>query len=160
MTILNRFYASGGPELKHQTLQITDGVLTHYLTEGWDDITATLETGEIVTFTACAMSVALPGRNEDGTQDLKFALCNITGEISEYIRDVLRLSRKCRIAYRVFLDHDMTAPAEPPSWFEVKAGQWTATQADITAGYFDLLSTAWPRQTYNLEDYPGIRYIA
>ncbi|EWC39051.1 DUF1833 family protein [Stutzerimonas stutzeri] len=160
MTILNRLYASAGPEIIHQTLEITDGVVTHYLTNGWDDLTATLENGQTVTFLACGMDIALPARNADGTQDLKFALCNITGEISAYIQQVLREGRRCQLAYRSFLSVDLTGPAEPPHRFEVKGGQWTATQVDITAGYFNLLETAWPRRTYNLVDHPGLRYIA
>lgn len=160
MTILNRLYASAGPEIIHETLQITDGTATHYLTKGWDDITATLETAETVTFIACGMEIALPARNSDGTQDLKFALCNITGEISEYIRTVLKEGRECRLAYRSFVSTDLSAPAEPPHWFAVKSGQWTATQVDVTAGYFDLLSTAWPRRLYDLNHFPGLRYIA
>jgi len=160
MTILNRLYASVGPEILHQTLEITDGVITHYLTDGWDDLTATLETGATVTFIACGMDLALPARNADGTQDIKFALCNITGEISEYIRTVLKEGRDCRLAYRSFISTDLSEPAEPPHWFAVKGGQWTSTQADITAGYFDLLSTAWPRELYNLSKFPGLRYIS
>lgn len=159
MTVLNRLYASVGPEIIHQTLEITDGVVTHYLTKGWDNITATLETGQTVTFIACGMDVALPARNADGTQDLKFALCNITGEISAYIRTVLKEKRRCQLAYRSFVSTDLSAPAEPPHWFEVKAGQWTATQVDITAGYFNLLETAWPRNLYTLNKYPGLRHI-
>ena len=159
MTILNRLYASGGTEIEIPTLQITDGVVTHYLTNGWDDVTATLETGETVTFVAFGMDLALPARNGDGTQDIKFALCNITGEISEYIRTVLREKRVCDLAYRTFISTDLSEPAEPPHWFKVKGGQWTATQVDITAGYFDLLNTAWPRALYNLSNFPGLRYI-
>ncbi|MGC5620422.1 DUF1833 family protein [Enterococcus faecalis] len=160
MTVLKRLYASAGPEIIHETLQITDGVNTHYLTRGWDDLTATLETGVTVTFLACGMDLALPARNADGTQDLKFALCNVTGEISAYVQEVLREGRQCQLAYRVYISTDLTAPAEQPHWFTVKSGQWTATQVDITAGYFNLLETAWPRRTYNLLDFPGLRYIA
>ena len=160
MTVLNQLYASGGNQIVHETLEITDGVVTHYLTNGWDDITARLETGETVTFIACGMALALPAKNADGTQDLKFALSNITGEISAYIQTVLREKRKCNLVYRPYLESDLEAPAEPPYRFEVKGGQWTATQVDITAGYFNLLETGWPRKTYNLIDFPMLRYIA
>lgn len=160
MSILKRLYASAGQEIIHETLEISDGVTTFWLTKGWDDITATLETGQTVTFTACGMDVALPARNADGTQDLKFALCNIAGDVSAFLRDMLAGGRKAHILYRSFVSSDLGAPAEPPHWFEVKGGQWTATQADITAGYFNLLETAWPRRIYNLNDFPGLRYIA
>lgn len=160
MTILNRLYSSGGPEIEHPTLQITDGVVTHYLTNGWDDLTARLENDETVTFIACGMALALPDKNGDGTQDLKFALCNISGDISQYIKTVLKEKRRCQLAYRSYLSTDLSAPTEQPVWLDVKEGQWTATQADITAGYFNLLDTAWPREIWNLINYPCLRYIA
>lgn len=160
MTVLNQLYASGGDKIIHDTLTITDGVATHYLTNGWDDITARLETGEWVTFIACGMALALPAKNADGTQDLQFALSNITGEISAYIQEVLKDKRRSELVYRAYIDDDLEAPSEAPFRFEIKSGQWTATQVDITAGYFNLLETGWPRRVYNLIDFPMLRYIA
>jgi hypothetical protein len=89
MTILNRLYASSGPEVIIETLQITIGDEVHYLCNGYEDITATTENGDTVTFKACAMDVALPARNADGTQDLKFALCNVDGVVSTAIRNAI-----------------------------------------------------------------------
>lgn len=89
MTQINRLYASSGPEVIIETLQITIGLDVHYLCQGYEDITAATENGETVTFTASAMDIALPARNEDGTQDLKFALCNIDGVVSTAIRNAL-----------------------------------------------------------------------
>ena len=160
MTVLNQLYASGGDKIIHDTLAITDGVETHYLTNGWDDITARLETGEWVTFIACGMALALPAKNADGTQDLQFALSNITGEISAYIQEVLTDKRRSELVYRAYIEDDLEAPAEAPYRFEIKSGRWTATQVDIVAGYFNLLETGWPRKTYNLIDFPMLRHIA
>ncbi|MGF0295372.1 DUF1833 family protein, partial [Escherichia coli] len=86
MTILNRLYASSGPEEIIETMQISIGSDIHYLCKGYENITATKENGDTVTFTACAIDIALPARNADGTQDLKFALCNIDGVVSTAIR--------------------------------------------------------------------------
>ena len=89
MTILNRLYASSGPEVIIETLQINIGDEVHYLCNGYDDITATTENGDTVEFKACTMDVALPARNDDGTQDLKFALCNVDGKVSTAIRNAI-----------------------------------------------------------------------
>ncbi|MEF0683903.1 DUF1833 family protein, partial [Klebsiella pneumoniae] len=89
MTQIKRLYASSGPELIIETLQITIGSDVHYLCQGYEGITATTENGDTVTFTACAIDIALPARNADGTQDLKFALCNIDGVVSTAIRNAL-----------------------------------------------------------------------
>lgn len=160
MTILNRLYASGGKEVIHRTLEINDGVAVHYLVGGWDDVEARLETGEIVTFVAVGLDVALPKRNSDGTQDLAFAVCNITGEVSDFIKEVLRTGRHCEVVMRTYLDTDLAAPATPPHRYKLKGGSWTVTQATLTAGYFNILEIGWPRNFYTPDKFPGTRYIA
>ncbi|EBH2620178.1 DUF1833 domain-containing protein, partial [Salmonella enterica subsp. enterica serovar Heidelberg] len=86
MTILNRLYASSGEEVIIETLQINISSEVYYLCKGFDDITATTENGDAVTFNAAAIDIALPARNSDGTQDLQFAIDNIDGVTSTAIR--------------------------------------------------------------------------
>ncbi|HEE4921644.1 TPA: DUF1833 family protein, partial [Klebsiella pneumoniae] len=114
MTRLNRLYASSGPEVIIETLQITVGSDVHYLCQGYEDITATTESGNTVTFTACAIDIALPARNADGTQDLKFALCNVDGVVSTTIRNALANRLSASLTYRSFISTDLAAPAEVP----------------------------------------------
>ncbi len=95
MTQIKRLYASSGPEVIIETLQITIGSDVHYLCQGYESITATTENGDTVTFSACAIDIALPARNADGTQDLKFALCNIDGVVSTAIRNALANQSVC-----------------------------------------------------------------
>jgi hypothetical protein len=111
MTILNRLYASSGPEVIIETLQINIGDEVHYLCNGYDDITATTENGDTVEFKACAMDVALPARNDDGTQDLKFALCNVDGKVSTAIRNAINNLNSASLTYRSFISTDLAAPA-------------------------------------------------
>ncbi len=154
MTQIKRLYASSGPEVIIETLQITIGSNVHYLCQGYEDITATTENGDTVTFSACAIDIALPARNADGTQDLKFALCNIDGVVSTAIRYALanRL--------RSYISTDLAAPAAVPYTLKIKSGSWTATEVQITAGYMNILDTAWPRYRYTLPVFPGLRYIS
>lgn len=160
MTILNRLYASSRPEVIIETLQINIGDEVHYLCNGYDDITATTENGDTVEFKACAMDVALPARNDDGTQDLKFALCNVDGKVSTAIRNAINNLNSASLTYRSFISTDLAAPAEVPYTLKIKSGYWTATEAQITAGYMNILDTAWPRYRYTLPVFPGLRYIS
>lgn len=159
MSILKRLYASSGPELIHEVLEVSDGITTYWMTKGWDDLVVILETGEAVTCIPCGMDLALPARNDDGTQDLTFALSNIDGVASGFIRAALRDQRRMTLVYRVYTSDDLGAPAHAPHRFKIKGGSVTATQVSITAGYFDLLDTRWPRNTYNLSKFPGLRYL-
>jgi hypothetical protein len=159
MSILERLYASGGAEVEHETLAIAVGSKTHYLTKGWEDITAVLETGQTVTFKACGMDVAKPSRNADGVQDLRFALTNIDGVVSTEIRAALAARLEMTVTLRVYLSNDLLAPAKKPLSMVIKGGQWTATEVQVTAGFMNILATAWPRDRFNLTKHPGLRYI-
>lgn len=160
MTILNRLYASSGPEVIIETLQINIGDEVHYLCKGYEDITATTENGDTVTFIAGAIDIALPARNGDGTQDLQFAISNIDGVASTAIRNALDNLSTASLTYRNYVSTDLAAPASAPYTLAIKSGSWTATQAQITAGYMNVLDTAWPRYRYTLNNFPGLRYIS
>ncbi|HDU2883997.1 TPA: DUF1833 family protein, partial [Klebsiella pneumoniae] len=116
--------------------------------------------GNTVTFTACAIDIALPARNADGTQDLKFALCNVDGVVSTTIRNALANRLSASLTYRSFISMDLAAPAAVPYMLKIKSGYWTATEVQITAGYMNVLDMAWPRYRYTLPVFPGLRYIS
>lgn len=159
MTVLNRLYASSGSEVIIDTLQITVGGQDFWLTNGWDDITVTLENGQQATFTASAIDIAIPARNDDGTQDLKFAISNIEGKVSTIIRNALENKSEGSIRFRRYVSTDFTAPAARPYTLKIKSGFWKAPVVNITAGYMNILDTAWPRYRYTLPDFPGLRYL-
>lgn len=159
MNLLKRLYASGGQEIIFNTLEIIVGGSSQWLVENFEDITATTESGAVVTFKATAMSVALPARNNDGTQDLNFALSNIDGEVSSVIRNALNNLHDAKLVLRQFVSTDLDSPAAPPISMQIKEGQWTATQAQITAGFLNILDTAWPRYRYTLPVFPGLRHL-
>lgn len=159
MTILNRLYASGGTEVIIRTLQIVVGENTYWLTQGYEDIHARLENGATQVFTASGIDISLPARNADGTQDLKFAISNIDGVVSLAIRNALNNLSTAQLTYRSYLSTDLSAPASVPFMLNIKSGYWTATEVQITAGYMNILDTAWPRNRYTLPEYPGLRYL-
>lgn len=160
MTILNRLYASSGSEVIIETLQINIGSIVHFFCKGYEDITATVENGDVLTFSAASIDIALPARNSDGTQDLQFAISNIDGEVSTAIRKALENLEIGSLTYRQYVSTDLSAPATVPYTLAIKSGSWTAIQAQITAGYMNVLDTAWPRFRYTLNEFPGLRYMS
>lgn len=160
MTVLNRLYASGGSEVILETLEINVAGKRHWLAGGWTDFTATIETGEVKTFTACGIDIALPAKNADGTQDLNFAICNVDGVVSSEVRDAINNLQDAYLIYRCFISTDRSAPANVPYTLTIKSGYWTAVEVQFTAGYMNVLDTAWPRWRYTLPDFPGLRYIS
>lgn len=160
MTILNRLYASSGSEVIIETLQINIGSTVHFFCKGYEDITATVENGDVLPFSAAGIDIALPARNSDGTQDLQFAISNIDGEVSTAIRKALANLEIGSLTYRQYVSTDLSAPATVPYTLAIKSGSWTAIQAQITAGYMNVLDTAWPRFRYTLNECPGLRYMS
>ncbi|MRT52082.1 MULTISPECIES: DUF1833 family protein [Enterobacteriaceae] len=159
MTILDRLYASDGSEVIIETLQISIGDSVYYFCKGYEDITTATENGDTITFIASAIDIALPARNSDGTQDLQFAISNIDGEVSTSIRNALSNLDNASLTYRQYISTDLSAPATVPYTLAIKSGSWTAIQAQITAGYMNVLDTAWPRFRYTLNEFPGLRYM-
>ena len=156
---LNRLYASGGSEILFNTLQINVGSQSYCLVENFEDITAVTEAGETVTFLAAAMAIALPARNKDGTQDLQFAVSNIDGIVSTAIRNALANLNNGTLVMRQYISTDLSSPASPPIVLQIKDGYWNATEVQITAGFLNILKTAWPRYRYTLPVFPGLRYL-
>lgn len=159
MTVLNRFYASNGSEILFNTLQISIAGQDYWLVENFENITAITESGVSVTFEAAAMTVALPARNNDGTQDLQFAISNVDGIVSTTIRRALENKNYGTLIMRQYMSTDLNFPASPPIAMEIKNGSWTATEAQITAGFMNILDTAWPRFRYILSLFPGLRHL-
>lgn len=159
MTILNRFYASSGPEVEVATLELRAGAQVWQLVRGYEDVRARTETGELVTFRAASIDVAMPARNADGTQDLALVISNVEGQASTAIRRALRDREEMQVVCRFYLHPDLSAPAKPPVSMKIKGGSWTRHAVNLTAGYMNLLDTAWPRERYTTSLAPGLRYL-
>ena len=159
MTVINRLYASSGPEVIIGTLEVVIGENRHFLCQGFEDVNAYTETGEQVTFTACGIELSLPARNADGTQDLQFVISNINGVVSNEIRVALDSGDAGKIIFRQYIDTDLSAPAEPPISMPVKGGSWGALSVSITAGFKNILDYSWPRHRFTAPEYPGLRHM-
>lgn len=154
MSILSRLYASGGPEIIYEALKIEDGVNTFRFVKGFEDL---ILAGEL--YTGLGIDIALPKRDNSGAQDLTFAIDNTNGEPNRVIREAVAAKRDVTVTLSLFTSDDLTQPAETPISMRVKYGTVTNQQAQITAGYFDLLNTAWPRRLYDMVNFPGLKYL-
>ena len=122
---------AAGSEVIHDTLQISAGDDNCWLTSGWDDVSVMLENGQPATFEASAcVSPYQPG-NADGTQDLKFAISNVDGRVSEVIDKILdEMENQPRDIPAVHFV-DLSAPASHHSALDIKSG---STDPDSSSG--------------------------
>lgn len=160
MTVLEKVYASGGDTIVF-TLELTCEAWNEpiLLAEGFDDQHCITEDGRALTFKASGIALALPKKTSSGAQNLTFAIDNVTGEAQRKIDAALEAEKKVFITLRTYLDSDRTAPAENPYRAVVLGGKIKGASVQITAGFFDVINTAFPRDLYTVNFAPGIRYL-
>ena len=129
------------------------------LAQSFNDITATTEIAETVTFIQSAWEVSLPNKDATGQQTLQFQICNVTGEAQRFIDDCLKSGKPTSVIYREFYADDLSAPATVPIKMTLRGGSAEGITVGIEAGYFDLLNVGWPRFRYTPEFAPGLKYF-
>lgn len=160
MTILNELRASGGTDFIIPVLELDCDAWNQpfVLCNGFVDRTVVTEDARTLVATATGMDVVLPKRDKTGSQNIQFALDNVRGEAVRAIRLALRDELEVRLIFRQYVSSDLSAPAENPYHFIVRSSQAKGPQVDITAGYFDLIDMAFPRDVYDAEFAPGLKY--
>ena len=162
MTVISITYASApSADLLIPTLEFnneTAGVIR--LAQSFNDVIATTELAETVTFIESAWEVSLPNKDATGQQTLQFQICNVTGEAQRFIDDCLKSGKPTSVIYREFYASDLSAPASAPIKMTLRGGSAEGITVGIEAGYFDLLNVGWPRFRYTPEFAPGIKYFA
>ena len=129
------------------------------LAQSFNDLTATTELAETVTFIQSAWEVSLPNKDATGQQTLQFQICNVTGEAQRFIDTCLESGKPTSVIYREFYADDLSAPATVPIKMTLRGGSAEGVTVGIEAGYFDLLNVGWPRFRYTPEFAPGLKYF-
>ncbi|MDP1172049.1 DUF1833 family protein, partial [Klebsiella pneumoniae] len=78
-------------------------------------------------FDASEIDIALPARNSDVTHDLKFAISNIDGRVSEAIDKNLDEMKSATLTFRRYISYDLSPPATSPKTLDIKSGSRTTT---------------------------------
>ena len=130
------------------------------LCQGFDDITATLETGETVTFLASGFGLSLARRAMRGNQGIQFQLDNVTGEAINAVDAANEVGGTIGVAARIFVASDLSAPSEPPAIMTATAVKTNVRSVMVVAGFHDLTNKAWPARRYTPEFAPGLKYFS
>lgn len=161
MSIIETVYASApSGQVILPTLEIlVPGYDPIRVVAAFEDLTATLETAETVTFSQGPFEYRRPAKDTSGNQILSFAIANVTGEAQKAVEFALESDVEVPVNYREFLSTDLTAPANNPIKMILRGGQFEGMMVQIEAGYFDLLNCAWPRYRYTADVFPGLRHF-
>lgn len=161
MTILNVVYASAPAGIRRiETLEILNPAIDPIrVCRGWNDETVILERGEMVTFQASGIEIALPESSDNTQQTLRFGIDGVSGEAQQKIQEAIESGQQTMIVYREYLSTDLTSPAMGPLEFTMTDGTIEAFTVTIEAEFYDLLNTAWQRRRYTANFAPALAYM-
>ena len=160
MTILQAVYASAPtseviiPTLEIQIagldpIRICADFVNHTL--GVDGVMHEFECG--------SLQVALPSIGTTGSQALTFGLWNTSGRAQRYVDHALESGEQVLIIYRAYLASDKSAPAERPYTMTLSGGAFEGDEVQFEASYRGILDWAYPRDRFNSETAPGLRFL-
>ncbi|MCL8307610.1 MULTISPECIES: DUF1833 family protein [Pseudomonas] len=164
-SILEQIYreavASGGQEAFVRTLEITCPAWSEpvLICNGFKDRVCGTEDGRLLTFEAANIGIALAAKNNKGNQALAFGVDNTTGRVQQFADQAIDANARVTAIYRVYLASDLSAPCERPYRMSVNSDSFEQNQATLQCGFFNLISTAFPRVIANTERFPGLKYL-
>lgn len=168
MTLLADIYASGGDEIIIPTLSFRCSAWASpvHLARSIDPITATLETGEAVTFLAGDFADQLVKQASEGQQAAQFVIAAYPDPAIDNDIEPLALldaardaGAKVYVDYREFILGDLSAPARPVETLTVTGYTVQDDQLAFTASFYDLVNKAYPRRRYTARLFPGLKYV-
>lgn len=164
MTALNIAYATNSEtplttlEFSHSAL--TDGVMR--FVQGYYDLDATTEGGDLVTFSKSGLGIQLPERSTDGMQELVIQIDNLSNEVYSQLRVVQNSMRsndeRAIIKYRPYLESDLSSPAGAVLSLVMTGSTVNRQQATIRATWSAFPDSRYPRFRYYSTIYSGVKY--
>jgi len=129
------------------------------LTHGFENITAIAEDGRVLTYEAGGIDVAMPKKDNTGAQSVTFAIDGVTGQAQNLIQAAIDSEQRISLTLRLYLSTNLSAPAQRPYFMTVRSGTLEVEHVEVQAGYFDMIRVKFPRDNYNADTFPCIKYV-
>lgn len=111
-------------QMDFETVEITHSLLPqrYLLVIGTTDLTATLETGEVVTFLGVPMEIQEGGNNNDMDQQASFTLPDIGNELDDAMEKIPLDDEESPVfTFRSFVSTDLSYPARGPVTYDLQS---------------------------------------
>lgn len=111
-------------ELDYLTLEITHPLLSkrYLLVRGTSDLTATLETGEVVTFEGTPMEAKGAANNNDMDQRTSFALPDVGNQLDDEMDRIPTSNLELpKFTFRRYVSTDLSYPCDGPVVYELQS---------------------------------------
>lgn len=158
---LEEVNASGGNVAYIRGLELTCPAWSEskLVINGFKDQLLGTEDGRVLLFKAINLGISLPSKDGKGNQTLTFATDNTTGEVTDLVDLSVEENATVTCVYRTWLSSNKAAPSERPYRLTVLGGELQGVIANLDAGYFNILMTAYPRRYLTADYAPALRYI-
>lgn len=120
-----RLKLASNPEgqLDFETLEITHSLLSkrYLIVVGLTPLTATLETGEVVTFEPSPMNAVNAANNNDLDQQSSFTLPDVGNQLDDEMARIPLGNQEWPVfTYRRFISTDLSAPCDGPVTYDLQ----------------------------------------
>ena len=142
-----------------ETLEIRHASIAEpiYLVRNREDITATLETSDVVVFEAAAFRMALPASGDNGLQELTLAVDNVDRRVSDFFSNAKNYQTPVQCTYRPYLLSDLSEPQmNPPLVLYLSDISITLFEVTAKASFVDLLNKKFPSELYTRARFPSL----
>lgn len=121
-----RLKLASNPEgqLDFQTVEITHSLLTkrYLIVQGNEPLTATLETGELVTFEPSPMESKDAANNNDMDQQASFTLPDVGNQLDDEMSRIPLDNKEWPVfTFRVFTSTDLSYPCKGPVTYDLQS---------------------------------------
>lgn len=129
-----------------------------FLANTLENITATLETGEVKEFESYGFRIELPDKTEEGIQDLNIAIDNTDLLVSDFLQKALKIpNHPIKFIYRPYLKTDLTQPQlDPPLVLFGSDFQVDNFEVTGNATFADILNKKFLSQKFTKKRFPGL----
>lgn len=121
-----RLKLASNPEgqIDYETVEITHSLLSkrYLIVRGTSELTATLETGETVTFEPSPMNAIDAANNNDMDQQASFTLPDVGNQLDDEMQNIPLDNKEWPVfTYRRFISTDLSHPCDGPVTYDLQA---------------------------------------
>jgi hypothetical protein len=157
---LKEAYATAPAAVSHiHTIELRSEYMSEplYLVQGFFHRELRLETGELVTFRACAFDFKLPATDDGGLQELTLVMDNTNNRVSDFCRAAATSPAPVEVYFRPYLSTDPDTPMmDPPLRLFLLDITISEAQVSGRADPVDFLNLKFPTEGYTSNRFPDL----
>ncbi|UMY16667.1 DUF1833 domain-containing protein [Methylobacterium organophilum] len=120
-----------------------------------EDVAIRLEDGQAATAIACAFDLTPPGFEDSGPTPANLQIDGVSFKLFPVLKRAVG-GGVVKVTYRAYLGDDFGTPVDLIEGLELKKVTLSAASAQGELTFREIATQAFPRQTYDLETYPGL----